>query len=294
MIAKSLIVREKFTDKQGKPVFFELKHDLGSFKLKDRLMLKSWLQLRALGEKTRQVRAKVQKKEYRADPPNFNRYLWHNGHLLTGKAIKSKSDGKMQRAAALSELGAKHLMGMHEEIKKGDYAAQTSCIIPLIALNNYIWQGHRIPLTDERAKQAAKIASELARTCDNYNSDWAREQLPDALETLGEFLELTVRVKGIEKEREIVRSKLEKGSSGLDEMNATAAYRALLTVGGDEGVAQCRDCIFQIRDAAVQKAAMEKCQEYWVMHWFDVGFQPCELFPPEFTAKLKQMEILKN
>ena len=294
MIAKNLTVREKFTDKQDKPVFFEIKNDLSGMRLKDRLSVKSWRQIQAVRDATKKTLAKVRGKKYTADKPNFNNYLWQKERLLTDKAVKTGSDAKLRRAAALSELGATHLMGVHEEIKKGNYAVPTSCIIPAIALNNYIREGQRIPLTPERAKQAAKIAAEVARTYGNYSSYWARDQVPITIENLGRFLSLTAGAKGIDKEREIVRTILEKGSPVLDGLKGEEAYRALLTVGGDEGVEACRKLILEIRAPEIRAQAMEKCQQYWDMHWFECGFQPCALFPPEFHATLKQMEIMRN
>ena len=297
--ATSMLIKEKFTDGQGAPVLFNIKHDLGGFKPTDRLRIKSWKQIHALKESATRAIAKVQKKDYYRTPPNFNMYIWHKEHLLTEKAIKTGNKNTLGRATAFSELGAGHLMELHQKIKEGGYTVQTSCIIPLIALNQYVQEGKQIPLSDARIKQAAKIASELAKSCDKYSSSYAREQLPDALKVLDRFLDMTAGAKGIENERAVVRDRLEKGSPELDKMTAKEAYRALLTIGGDEGVEQCRSCILEIRNSTIKEKAMISCQEYWNSHWFNCGepifsVMSCKLFPKEFMDTLQRMEIQKN
>jgi len=291
--ATSMSVKEKFTNKQDAPVLFNIKHDLGSFKPMDRLLLKSWKQIHALKETAKQAVAKVKGNKHVRTTPNFNMYIWHKERLLVEKAIKTGNKNALGRVAAFSELGAEHLMALHEKIKEGSYAVPTSCILPLIALNQYIREGKQIHLSGGRIKQAAKIASELAQSCDKYNSSYAREQLPDAIEALNKFLQITAGANGIENERAVVQNRLEKGSRELDKMTATDAYRALLTIGGDEGVEECRRCILEIRDSTIKEKAMIACQEYWDSYWFACG-EPCKLFPKEFMATLQMMEILKN
>jgi hypothetical protein len=182
-------------------------------------------------------------------------------------------------------------MGVHEEIKKMDYSTPTSCIIPLIALNQYVWS--KTSLTPERINKAAKIAAELAQTCGKYDSSWAKEQLEYVPIRLREFLEKASGTKGIEKELDIVRTFLAKGSPELDMMKAKDAFDALLKMGGDEGVEKCRRCILEITDPEIRKQAIEKCQEYWNMYWFGDSFRPV-LFSAEFMLTLEKMEVLKN
>jgi hypothetical protein len=294
MLASSIIVREKFTtDSQNKQVFFDLKHDLSNFKLTDRLYLKSWKQIHMLRETAKKVSAKVLRKKHIPTPPNFNSYLWHRETLLAEKAIKKGNETIPDRAWVFSELGANHLMGMHEKIKEGNYAVPTSCILPLIALNQYIWGEQRNKLNEHNVKQAAKIASELAISCDDYKSFWARDQLPDAIVALEKFLQMTRGMQGIDRETSIVKYRLTFGSLELDKLRGKEAYDALLKIGGDEGVEKCRKSIISIQNPNIKKEAMKKCQEYWDMYWFS-STPPCELFPPEFMATLKKMEILKN
>lgn len=291
MIAKSIVVKESVKS-DGKETVYAIKHDLGGFCLRDRLEIKAWKPVFAAKEFIKHASSRMRKVNRIAPAKIFNEYVWQKESILEEKAIMKKSGKALSRAAAYSSLGAAHLMGIHENAKKNDDFEKMGVILPLIALNQYVWEGQKIPLTPARAVEAAKIAAELADTCDKYSSSWAREQLPGALEALETFLEKTSGMKGMEKERAAVRARLETGSPELDRMNAKEAVMTLIKQG-DDCREECRDLIMKIRDPKIRDEAIKNAQEYWNSYWWSVGVQP-ELFPKEFLAALERIEIMKN
>jgi len=281
MIAKTLTVKEFLNKKSDNPLCLTQQHDLLAFKLKDKLYIKYWKSIQKWKERSNARR----EKRPAPNPANFNTFLWHKQHLL------EKDPPKTARAEAYADLGANHLMGVHYGLKKEGRFDEAGVILPLIALNQYVFS--KLNLTPERAKKAAEIAVELVETCGKYSSRWAAEQLEYVPEGLRDFLNKAAGMQGIGKELETVKEFLVKGSPELDRLKGHEAYRALLTVGGDEGIEKCRKLILEITNPQIRKEEMQKCQAYWDMYWFSDGYQPV-LFSPEFTATLEKMEVLKN